>query len=309
MTHHYGYVAAITAALLFGISSTLNKLALRDVAPLVVAGSIYLTAGVVLMFIRYTRFGRKLLSRLEFKVKPQDSFSMRDVVVLVLVILFGSFLAPLLFMSGLDLTTAVNASLLLNTETLFTVLIALIVFKERASKMSMAGILLILLGAVVVSTENLGSIELSRGIVGNIMIILAGLCWALDNNLSRFLSLKRDLLLVTSLKALIGGSALLSLSALLGVSLNIPAKSLPYILTVGSLSIGFSLVLYLFALREIGAMRTGAIFSTSTLIGAFVAFLVLGESFTPTKAFFGVLMLFGVYLLSAESPTEGSYTR
>jgi drug/metabolite transporter (DMT)-like permease len=48
--------------------------------------------------------------------------------------------------------------------------------------------------------------------------------------------------------------------------------------------------------------------STSTLIGAFVAFLVLGESFTPTKVFFGVLMLAGVYLLSAEHPAEGSYT-
>ncbi|WP_246112298.1 hypothetical protein [Thermococcus aciditolerans] len=55
-------------------------------------------------------------------------------------------------------------------------------------------------------------------------------------------------------------------------------------------------------------MRTGAIFSTSALIGAFVAFLVLGESFTLTKAVFGVLMLVGVYLISAEHSTEDSYT-
>ncbi|NJE77483.1 EamA family transporter, partial [Thermococcus sp. ES12] len=75
---------------------------------------------------------------------------------------------------------------------------------------------------------------------------------------------------------------------------------LPYVLTVGAFSIGFSIVLFLFALREIGAMKTGAIFSTSSLIGALFAFLILGENFTLLKAFFGILMFFGVYLLSLE---------
>ncbi|WP_293253337.1 EamA family transporter [Palaeococcus sp. (in: euryarchaeotes)] len=54
MTHHYGYVSAVLAALLFGISSTLNKIALRNVHPMIVAGSIYLTAGIVLMLLRFT---------------------------------------------------------------------------------------------------------------------------------------------------------------------------------------------------------------------------------------------------------------
>ncbi|NJE41947.1 DMT family transporter [Thermococcus sp. GR6] len=300
MTHHYGYVSALLAALLFGISSTLNKIALRDVHPMIVAGSIYLTAGIVLMLLRFTPLKDKILERLEFKVKTQEHFSRRDLLLLAFIVLFGSFLAPLSFMFGLDKTTAVNASLLLNTETLFTVLIALLIFKEKASRRSILGILLILIGAVVISTENFREVELSKGILGNILIISAGLSWAIDNNLSKLLSVKRDLLLVTSLKGLFGGSALLILASLIGIPFYIPLQSLPYILTVGAFSIGFSIVLFLFALREIGAMKTGAIFSTSSLIGALFAFLVLGESFTAIKAFFGVLMLFGVYLLSLE---------
>jgi len=219
---------------------------------------------------------------------------------LTFIVFFGSFLAPLSFMFGLNKTTAVNASLLLNTETLFTVLIALLVFKEKASGRSIIGILLILIGAAVISTENFKEVELSKGILGNILIILAGLSWAIDNNLSKLLSVKRDLLLVTSLKGLFGGGALLILASLIGIRFYIPLQSLPYILTVGAFSIGFSIVLFLFALREIGAMKTGAIFSTSSLIGALFAFLILGESFTAVKAFFGILMLFGVYLLSLE---------
>ncbi|KPU62754.1 transporter [Thermococcus sp. EP1] len=300
MTHHYGYVSAVLAALLFGISSTLNKIALRNVHPMIIAGSIYLTAGIVLMLLRFTPLKDKIIERLEFKVKTQEFFSRRDLLLLTFIVLFGSFLAPLSFMFGLNKTTAVNASLLLNTETLFTVLIAVIVFKEKASRRSIIGIFLILIGAVVISTENFKEVELSKGIVGNILILLAGLSWAIDNNLSKLLSVKKDLLLVTSLKGLFGGSALLILAFLMGIPFYIPFQSLPYILTVGAFSIGFSIVLFLFALREIGAMKTGAIFSTSSLIGAFFAFLVLGESFTIIKAFFGVLMFAGVYLLSLE---------
>jgi len=300
MTHHYGYVSAVLAALLFGISSTLNKIALRNVHPMIIAGSIYLTAGIVLMLLRFTPLRGKILERLEFRVKTQEFFSKRDILILAFIVLFGSFLAPLSFMFGLNRTTAVNASLLLNTETLFTVLIALIVFKERASRRSIIGILLILIGAVVISTENFREVELSKGIVGNILIILAGLSWAIDNNLSKLLSVKKDLLLVTSLKGLFGGSALLTLASLIGVPFYIPLQSLPYVLTVGAFSIGFSLVLFLFALREIGAMRTGAIFSTSSLIGALFAFLALGESLTALKVVFGMIMLLGAYVLSGE---------
>ncbi|RLF78444.1 EamA family transporter, partial [Thermococci archaeon] len=285
MTHHYGYVGAVLAALLFGISSTLNKIALRNVHPMIVAGSIYLTAGIVVMFLRFTPLKDKLLKKLEFKVKTQEFFSRRDFLILTFIVFFGSFLAPLSFMFGLNKTTAVNASLLLNTETLFTVLIALLVFKEKASGRSIIGILLILIGAAVISTENFKEVELSKGILGNILIILAGLSWAIDNNLSKLLSVKRDLLLVTSLKGLFGGSALLILASLIGIRFYIPLQSLPYVLTVGAFSIGFSIVLFLFALREIGAMKTGAIFSTSSLIGALFAFLILGESFTAIKAF------------------------
>ncbi|WP_042699658.1 DMT family transporter [Thermococcus sp. PK] len=300
MTHHYGYVSAVLAALLFGISSTLNKIALRNVHPMIIAGSIYLTAGIVLMLLRLTPLKDRILERLESSVKAQEGFSRRDLLLLAFIVLFGSFLAPLFFMFGLDRTTAVNASLLLNTETLFTVLIALLAFGERTSRRGALGLVLILIGAVVISTENFREVELSKGILGNILIILAGLSWAIDNNLSKLLSVKRDLLLVTSLKGLFGGSALLTLASLIGVPFYIPLQSLPYVLTVGAFSIGFSLVLFLFALREIGAMRTGAIFSTSTLMGAFIAFLALGESLTALKVFFGMIMLLGVYVLSRE---------
>ena len=45
MSHHWGYVAAVASAILFGLSSTLNKIVLENVNPTVMAGLIYFVAG------------------------------------------------------------------------------------------------------------------------------------------------------------------------------------------------------------------------------------------------------------------------
>ncbi len=119
----------------------------------------------------------------------------------------------------------------------------------------------------------------------------------MDNNLSKFLSKKRDIVMVTGLNCFIGGAVLYVVSLLLEVSFNIPQVSIPYILSVGAFSIAFSILLFLFALREIGSMRTGVVFSTSSLFGAVFAFFVLREALTLIQLLAMLVMLLGVYSL------------
>ncbi len=119
----------------------------------------------------------------------------------------------------------------------------------------------------------------------------------MDNNLSKFLGKKRDIVMVTGLKCFIGGAVLHVVSLLLGVSFNIPPVSIPYILSVGAFSIAFSILLFLFALREIGSMRTGVVFSTSSLFGPVFAFFVLREALTLIQLLAMLVMLLGVYIL------------
>jgi drug/metabolite transporter (DMT)-like permease len=103
--------------------------------------------------------------------------------------------------------------------------------------------------------------------------------------------------MVTGLKCLIGGLALIGLSILLGFSFEIPLMSIPYILFVGAFSIAFSILFFLFALRKIGSMRTGVIFSLSSLFGAVLSFVVLREVFTIIQLVAGLIMLLGIYVL------------
>jgi len=297
MSHHWGYVGAVISAILFGVSSTLNKIALENVNPTVIAGMIYFVAGVFLFVVHLSPLCKKILTKLDTS-ETENKMTKRDFKVLAFVIVCGSIIAPLLLLNGLNQTTAINSSLLLNVESLFTVAIAFIFLNERCAKREYIGILMLLVGVIFVTTNGaFQNLTLTQNIIGNLLIIGACFFWGIDNNLSKFLSRKRDIIMVTGLKCSIGGLALLSISFLLGFSFSIPLISIPYILFVGAFSIAFSILFFLFALRKIGSMRTGVIFSLSSLFGAVLAFVVLRESFTVIQLIAGLVMILGIYVL------------
>ncbi len=297
MSHHWGYVAAVVSAILFGVSSTLNKIATENVNPTVIAGTIYLVAGVFLFVIHATPLCPKILAKLD-TLETDEKINKKDYRNLAFVIICGSIIAPLLLLNGLSQTTAINTSLLLNAEALFTVAIAFTFLNERCNKKEYLGIFLLLIGVVFLTTNGaLQSLNLTQNIIGNLLIIGACFFWGIDNNLSKHLSKKRDIILVIGLKCLIGGLALLAISFLLGFSFSIPLISIPYLFFVGAFSIAFSILFFLFALRKIGSMRTGVIFSLSSLFGAVLAFVVLSEPFTLIQFVASLVMILGIYVL------------
>jgi drug/metabolite transporter (DMT)-like permease len=96
----------------------------------------------------------------------------KDYMVLGLVTFSGAVVAPLLYVYGLNQTTAVNASLLLNMESLFTVFIAVVFFRERGLKKDCFGVLLLILGAVFITTNGeFQRLTFVREIVGNLLIV------------------------------------------------------------------------------------------------------------------------------------------
>lgn len=281
MTHHTGYVAALSSAILFGLMASLSKIALRDLHPLIIAGMIYLIAGLALS----PRSAKSRMTR-------------KDFGILVLVAISGVVIAPILFISGLNVSTAVNASFLGNTEMLFTVLIAFILLGERAQRRDYFAMLLLIIGALIITTNlEFGTVTLADMLVGNILIILGCFFWGIDNILSKILSERNDILQLVSLKGLIGGSVVLLFAVVLRVPFNVTVDVVPYLVVIGLLSIAASVSLFLYALRQIGAMKTGVIFSTSSLFGALFAFLILSESVTVLQLGAGFLMILAVYLL------------
>ncbi len=262
------------------------------------AGLIYLFAGVYLAVVRFSPLRHRVMKLIKTPTKTESKFCRRDIAILGLVVISGSVIAAFLFLNGLNQTTAIDASFLQNAEILFTILIAFVFLKERVSKNEWIGIAILVVGAVILATNaQFASISLQTAVLGNLLILGACLFWGVDNNLSKFLCVKEDLILVTALKCLIGGASLLLLAFVLGLSFYVPLSAFPYLVSVGAFSIGFSILFFMVGLKEIGAIRTGTIYSTSALFGAFFALIILREPITIVQAIAGLVMIMGIYVL------------
>jgi drug/metabolite transporter (DMT)-like permease len=274
--------AALAAALLFGASTPLAKQLLRDTSPMLLAGLLYLGSGIGLSA------GRLLRDR----GWRSPALATGEWVWLLLAIGFGGVLGPLLLMLGLARTSAASASLLLNLEAVLTALLAWIVFRENADRRVVLGMALIVTGAAVLAGRAAFYAKVSGP--GALLIALACLCWAIDNNLTRKVSAS-DAAFLAGLKGLVAGVVNTGLAVLLGARFPSPA-GMAAAMTVGLLGYGVSLMLFVLALRGLGAARTGAYFSTAPFMGAAIAVLAFGER--PAAMFWlaAALMGAGVWL-------------
>ena len=275
-------IAALAAALLFGASTPVAKQLLRDASPILLAGLLYLGSGVALTA------GRLLRDR----GWRAPALAATEWLWLLLAIGLGGVFAPLLLMLGLSRESAASASLLLNLEAVLTALLAWVVFRENTDRRVVLGMALIVAGAAVLAARG-GSLASAFG-SGAPLIALACLCWALDNNLTRKVS-SHDALFLAGLKGLAAGVVNTGMALFLGERLPGPT-GIVEAMAVGLLGYGISLVLFVLALRGLGAARTGAYFSTAPFMGAAIAILAFGEH--PSAAFWvaAVLMGAGVWL-------------
>lgn len=282
-----GVPLALGSAVLFGASAPLAKLLIGSVDPWLLAGMLYLGAGTGLAFVHR---GRAALG-LEGIEAP---LRRADLPWLAAVILFGGMFGPLLLMLGLSRTSAASGSLLLNLEGLATMGIAWLVFRENVDRRLLIGAAAILAGAVVLSWGGAGA----RLDFGGLLIAAACLSWGIDNNLTRKLS-SADPVQIAMLKGLVAGTVNLVLALSLGARL--PGGDLIAAGAVlGFLGVGVSLVMFMLALRHLGAARTGAYFSLAPFIGAVLAVLLFREPVTGQLAVAGALMGLGLWLHLAE---------
>jgi drug/metabolite transporter (DMT)-like permease len=119
-------------------------------------------------------------------------------------------------MLGLTMTTSANASILNNFEIVSTSLIALLIFKESISKRLWGAIFLITASSIILSIEDISSFSFS---FGSIFVLLACICWGLENNCTRKLSLK-DPLEVVVIKGFGSGIGFLLITFALGEQIN-----------------------------------------------------------------------------------------
>ena len=243
---------ALLSAVLFGASTPLAKVLLGSIEPWLLAAVLYLGSGIGLLVVRSALGARRPREVREVPVAGTGWLWLGGAI------LFGGVIAPVLLMVGLAHTPAASASLLLNLEGVLTAVLAWFAFRENFDRRIALGMFAITVGAGLLSWQS--SFSLS-GIAGPIAIAGACLGWALDNNLTRKVSLS-DPVQIAMVKGLAAGTINLLLALWQGV--HIPDyATLAVAGLVGSVGYGLSLVLFILALRNIGTARTGAYYSTA----------------------------------------------
>lgn len=278
-------MAALLAAVLFGASTPFAKLLLPKADPILMAGLLYLGSGIGLGAYSLLRLGNKSLRSRE------AALGQKDWPWLAGAITAGGIVGPVLLLWGLAATPASSASLLLNLEGVFTALIAWFVFKENFDIRIALGMALIVLGGLCLSWAGRPEMGVPWG-----SLAIAGAClaWAIDNNLTRKVS-AGDPVQIAMFKGLVAGSVNTALAFMLGA--HLPA--VPVLLSagvIGALGYGFSLTLFVLALRRIGTARTGAYFSAAPFVGAAISVLALGDTLGTGLGAGMVLMGAGVWL-------------
>ena len=280
-----GAIFGLCAAASFGLSAPIAKLLLGSVPPVLLAGLLYLGAAIGLW-----------LHRLVAPPSREARLGRSDVPMLTAVVVTGGIVAPVLMLLGLERVTAMTGSLLLNLEAPFTVLLALLVFREHLGRYGVAATALIFCGAAVLEV---GRGALGGELAGVALLASACACWAVDNNLTQRLSL-RDPFAIVRIKTLGAGLT----NTLLG--LIVARAALPSVgpvlsaLLLGSVSYGLSVVLDAYALRLVGAAREAAYFATAPFVGALAATVLLGEPLQARAVVAMFVMALGVVALLRE---------
>ena len=229
------------------------------------------------------------------KEKKQDRLAREDLPYTIGMVILD-ILEPILLMLGISIGSSANASLLGNFEIVATALIALLAFKEKISNKLWTAIALITISSAILSFEGSGSFQFS---VGSVFVLLAAVCWGLENNCTRRISEKSTYQIVT-IKGLCCGMGSFVIAEIVGESL----PKIEYVIlamALGFVAYGLSIFMYIRAQRDLGAAKTSAYYSVAPFIGAFLAFIVNGEQLTIVYLFGLLFMIAGTVFVVADT--------
>lgn len=283
MGHLNGVARALASAALFGLTTPVAKGLVAEVSPQLLAGLFYLGSGLGLGVLWF-------LTRKD-RTRREAPLTRRDLAWLLAATFFGGVLAPPLQLFGLARTSASTASLLLNLEGILTSLIAWLVVGEHMNRRTALGAVFIFMGTLTLSA---GGPPGRDALAGPLLVALACLAWAVDNNLTQRVS-AGDPLQVAGLKGAVAGVVNVALGALTGaVWPGVPRVALS--LSLGFVGYGLSLVLFVQALRLLGVARTSSYWALAPFVGAVAGVLLWRDPIGPAFALAGLLMAMGVWL-------------
>jgi drug/metabolite transporter (DMT)-like permease len=217
----------------------------------------------------------------------------------------------ILFILGLNGTTAGNASLIMASSPLWTAVTGYLFGLEALRRSSWIALVVVLAGAAVVAAGGANELDLSsRTFRGNLIMVGAAICWG------SYTAFSKPALKYVSATGLAFLSLLFALPILFGIAIphldSVPwheVKPIHWVAIVysGALSTGISIAMWSNAVDKVGASDTAVFGNLVPIVALTSSYLLLGESIYLAQVVGGALVIGGVVTMrrARRLPTSG----
>lgn len=232
--------------------------------------------------------------------KSENIKTGRTTLLLLILLGLAESAGTLSYTLGLQETSATNASILVNSETIFAILLGIMIFKEKLSKQEMLPFILIVIGSILIPVGvdmNHNNWELSNFMVGDMFIVMSGFFYCLDTFIAKKLSDSIKTRHIVHIMSCTGAVMALTLMLLFEIPFDITLEQISIMSFVGYLGIGVTMMFFVIALRIIGAVRTVLIYATTTVFSIVYSTLILSESITILNITSAGCVLVGLFIL------------
>jgi drug/metabolite transporter (DMT)-like permease len=289
---HYGYYFIILAAALAALIHVICKPMLEggnnqvEINPIVMAFLIYFICGI-------------FFTPLVKKSSTITKFTRKDITFMTLIGI-AEVSALITYFYGISTATAVNASIFSNSEIIFSLVIAMLVFKEKLQIKECIPFSMIIIGMMIIPIGNdlyQNNLSLGNIVTGDLLIIFSGLLYAVDITLCKYLGERYDVKKTVQIVSFICAAITIAVIALFQIPMEVELAQLPNILIMAIIGTGMSTLFFLMGLKLIGAVRTVLLYSTTSVFGILFSGIILSEAITPVDVFSSILVLTGIFLL------------
>ncbi|KAF6245108.1 EamA family transporter [Nitrosopumilus sp. b2] len=300
--NYLGYYFIIIAAALSSLVHVVSKPMLEigessiGINPIVMTFLVYMICGAF-----FTPIARKTDS--------VSKFSRKDILFMGLIGL-SEVAALATYFFGLQNSTAVNASIFSNSEIVFSLIIAMVVFKERLNIKECIPFSMIIIGMMVIPILNNiveNGMNIHNIMTGDLLIIISGFLYGIDITICKYIGDKYDSRRVTQITSFACAGIALLFIAILQIPMDFEISHLPNIAIIAILGTGMSTLLFLAGLKKIGAVRSVLLYSTTSVFGIIFAGIFLSEEITSMDMVSLSITLIGIFMLRnklAESESD-----
>ena len=288
-----GTLLVLTTAIISGFAIPINKLFVVKMEPLVFTAVRALVIGLV-FFLLTTFHNLRFSNEISFRKIPWK--------YMLPIGLIGGGLAFFLYFTGLKLTTAGRAAFIHKTLPLYVTVLAFIFLKERITRKQLVALGLMFFGTVLLVSAKINPAELwLNPSLGDLLAIIATICWAVENVISRKAMLQGSTnFSVACARMFIGSLFLFSGIIILGKTdalLSLTEAQVISILISTAILFGYVFTWY-WGIKLINVSKASTILLLSPVISLILGALWFGEPVPQIQILGSALILGGAYLVT-----------